>query len=90
MITRVYAPRERGLRWSFWERHTPASYGPLLAATVVASGGELALSVWMYRLGSAFLSTAAAAVRVRLVAEGAVEAFSNGHVGMDVGAAVCL
>ena len=44
----------------------------------------------MYRLTSAFPSTAAAAVRARLVAEGAVEAFSNGHVGMDVGAAVCL
>ena len=46
----------------FGERHAPASYGPLLAATVVASGGELALSVWMYRLTSAFPSTAAAAV----------------------------
>jgi hypothetical protein len=90
MITRVYAPRERGLRWSFWERHAPASYGPLLAATVVASGEELALSLWMYRLTSAFPSTAAAAARAWLVVEGAVEAFGNVYVGMDVGAAVRL
>ena len=38
----------------------------------------------MYRLTSAFPSTAAAAVRARLVAEGAAEALGNGHVGMDV------
>ena len=38
----------------------------------------------MYWLTSAFPSTAAAAVRARLVAEGAAEALGNGHVGMDV------
>jgi len=45
---------------------------------------ELALSLWMYRLRSAFRATAAASARARLIAEDAVEAFSNGHVEMDV------
>jgi len=44
----------------------------------------------MYRLGSAFRATAAAAARARLVVEGAVEACGNGYVGMDVGMAVRL
>ena len=66
------------------ERHAPASYGLHLAATAVGLDEELALSLWMYRLTSAFPSTAATAVRARLVVEGAVEALGNGHVGMDV------
>ena len=40
--------------------------------------------------GVPFRATAAAAARARLVVEGAVEAFGNGYVGMDVGTAVRL
>ena len=38
----------------------------------------------MYRLGSAFRATAAAAACAWLVVEGAVEAFGNGYVGTGV------
>lgn len=90
MITRVYAPRERGLRWSFWNVTRRRRTDLLSPQPLYVRTRNLALGGWTYRLGSAFRATAAAAARARLVVEGAVEAFGNGYVGIDVGTAIHL
>jgi len=72
------------------ERHAPASYGPLLATTVVASGEELGPR-WLDVSAWECLSGDRGGGGTRgLVVEGAVEAFGNGYVGMDVDTAVHL
>ena len=69
------------------ERHTPTSYGPIVAATAVGSDEELGprwLDVSARECLSGDRGGAAAAARAWLVVEGAVEAFGNGYVGTGV------